>query len=594
MDWQPEIDTAVRQRAVQAAQGLVPFDLLLAGGQVVDVITGEIRAVDVGLVGPLIASVHAPGSRTDAAALERCEGLFIAPGLIDTHVHLESSHMLPHRYAEVVVAQGTTTVFWDPHELANVMGVKGVRYAVDASRDLPLRCLVQASSSVPSAPAIEVSGASLGGAEMTEMLRWPEVLGVAEMMDMNGVLGSSPRMVAIAEAGRAAGKLVEGHARGLTGARLQGYCAAGIGSDHEITSGDDLLEKLRAGLAVQIRGAHPYVIPPVVEALRRLPHLSSQLMFCTDDVPPDALLRQGGMVDVLRRFIAAGLAPVDAIRMATFNAALHLGRRDLGAVCAGRIGDLLVLGDLEQMSVRMVFVAGRQAAREGRMLHPVNAPEVAMPANSVHVAPRRVEDFQLKIPGVRAGSIHVRTIRGVRFAEWGSVAVQVRDGVAALPAKEEGGAALNLIYAEHRHGQHEAGPQIALQEGIARMSGALATTYLHDAHNLFSIGGNAEDMCVAVNALIAAGGGIAVAKDGKVLALARFPIAGMLSPDPAAGVAQAFTAVREAAEQVTEWTLPYWIFKSLEGMSLACNPFPCLTDLGLADGLAGQLVGLCS
>ena len=590
LNWLPEIDAPTRARAVQAAQGLAPFDTLLTGGQLIDVVTGEIRPADLGLIGPMIASVHPPGTRTDAAVVHHLDGRFLAPGLIDTHVHLESSHMLPHHYAATVVPQGTTTVFWDPHELANVLGVEGVRYAVDVSRNLPLRCLVQAPSSVPSAPAIECSGASFDRAEMRQMLAWPEVIGVAEMMDMNGVLANSPRMAAIAEEGRAARKLVEGHARGLTGPRLQGYLAAGIGSDHEITSGDDLLEKLRAGLAIEIRGSHQYVLPPVVEALAKLPHLSSQLMFCTDDVPPDHLTAHGGLVDVLRRFIAAGLPPLDALRFATFNAALHLGRRDLGALCAGRTADILILSDLPTLTITDVFVSGRHAARNGQMLEPIAPPPVPAPGNTMHLAPTNLEDFRLPVPGVANGRARIKTIKGVRFSEWSSVELEVRDGFALLPPGT--GSDLNLLFVRHRHGRHAAAPQVALQEGLPRLKGALATTYLHDAHNLFVIGGNAPDMRLAANTLIACGGGIVAVQDGQILSLAEFPIAGMLSPQPPGEVAAAFQAVREAAGLVAEWKLPYWIFKTLEGMSLACNPFPYLTDLGLADGLRGELVDL--
>ena len=474
---QDVVDRETRNRAVQAAQGKAPFDLLITGGQVIDVITGEIRAADLGIVGPLIASVHTPGSREDATDVHDVNGKLLCPGLIDTHVHFESSHMLPHHYASVIVPQGTTTIFFDPHELANVLGVEGVRYAVESTRGLPLRCLCQAPSSVPSAPAIETSGASFGGAEMQQMLRWPEVIGVAEMMDMNGVLAGSDRMVAIAEEGRAAGKLVEGHARGLTGARLQGYCAAGVGSDHEITSGDDLLEKLRAGLAIEIRGSHDYVMPGVVEAIYKLPHLSSQLMICTDDVPPDHLLVKGGIVDVLRRFIRYGMQPMDAIRFATLNAALHLGRRDLGALCPGRLADIVVLDELQSLSIGAVYVSGRLAARAGQMLEPIEPPPVTAPGNTVHVAPRGADDFALRVPNSAQGPIRLRTIKGVRFSEWSERDVDVQDGKVVLPQ----GGDLNLIYVQHRHGRYEARPQLALQEGLPQLKGALATTYLHDS-----------------------------------------------------------------------------------------------------------------
>ena len=538
----------------------------------------------------MIASVHAPGTRSDAAEIHPLPDRFLIPGLIDTHVHLESSHMLPHHYAATVVPQGTTTVFWDPHELANVLGVKGVRYAIDASRNLPLRVLMQAPSSVPSAPSIEVSGATFERAEMREMLAWPEVIGVAEMMDMNGVLSGSSRMVAIAEEGRASGKLVEGHARGLTGPRLQGYCAAGIGSDHELTSGDDLLEKLRAGLAVEIRGSHQYVVPTIVEALATLPHLSSQIMFCTDDVPPDQLISAGGIADVLRRFIVAGVPPLTAIRFATINAAHHLGRRDLGAICPGRIADLVILSDLPTVAVEEVFVAGRHAATAGAMLHAIEAPLTAFPNGTVLLSPRSLEDFSLRITGVTDGRVRLRTIKGVRFSEWGEATLDVRGGRVVLPSDTSSTPDLNFLYVQHRHGRHAARPQVALQEGLPRLHGALATTYLHDAHNLFVIGGNPEDMQLAANALISCGGGIVAVQDGRVLAITEFPIAGMLSPKLPGEVAGDFFRLREAAGRVAEWKPPYWIFKTLEGMSLACNPFPYLTDLGLADGLLGTLV----
>jgi adenine deaminase len=418
--------------------------------------------------------------------------------------------------------------------------------------------------------------------EMREMLSWPEVIGVAEMMDMNGVLRKSSRMVAIAEEGRAAHKLLEGHARGLTGPGLQGYLAAGVISDHEITSGDDLLEKLRAGLAIEIRGSHDYVIPTVVKALAQLPHLSSQIMFCTDDVPPDVLVERGGVADVLRRFIAQGLKPTDAIRFATFNAALHLGHPDLGAICAGRIADIVVLSDLNSVAVSSVFVSGLHVAR-GKMLVPITPSSVAQPRDTMKIAATQIDDFRLRL-ATTAPKARVRAIRGVRFSEWSELEVEVQNGYVVLPSD------VNLLYVQHRHGHHASGPHTALQAGLPKLRGALATTYLHDAHNLFVIGGNSEDMKVAADALIASGGGTAVAQDGKILAIIKYPIAGMLSEDPPEEVGRKFEAVKTAAGKVAQWKPPYWIFKSLEGMSLACNPFPYLTDLGLIDGKRGELV----
>ena len=585
MEWHPEIDAATRARAVDAAQSRASFDLLLCGGTIVDVITGELRQADIGIVGPMIASVHAAGSRRDAQVVFDASGKFLAPGLIDAHVHFESSHMLPHHYASTVVPQGTTTIFYDPHELANVLGVAGVRYAVEATRNQPLRFLCQAPSSVPSAPGLEMSGASIGGAEMREMLSWSEVLGVAEMMDMKGVLDNAHRMTAIAQEGRTAGKLLEGHARGLAGSGLQAYLAAGVASDHEITGPEDFLEKLHSGLAIELRGSHPYILPAVIEKLIQLPHISSQVMLCTDDVPPDFLVERGGMVDVVRRVIECGLPPSDAIRLATFNAALHLGRSDLGALCAGRIADVLVISDLGLLNVVDVFVSGRHAAHNGEMLHAVELPAVDHPRQTVHLANLSVDDFRLRV-NAADGMARIRTVRGVRTSEWGEILVEVRDGFAIAPPEA------NLICVVHRHGLHESRPQVAIQEGIPQLRGAIATTYLHDSHNLFVIGSNPEDMKMAANAVIEAGGGTAVVKSGNVLAIIEYPIAGMLSDQPATEVGRRFAAVRNAAGDVAEWQLPYWTFKAIEGMSLACNPFPHLTDLGLTDGARGEIVSM--
>src|SRR3954454_1732915 len=258
------VEPAIRKRAVAAAQGSAPFDLLLTGGTLVDVGCGELRAADVGIVGPLVASVHEPGARTDTLDTLDCTQRFVAPGFIDMHVHFESSMLTPGGYAEAVCPRGTTTVFTDPHELANVSGVAGVRYTVEASRGLPVRFIVQAPSCVPPQPGLELSGADLMGPDVTEMLSWDEVGGLAEVMDMLGVLGTDARMVDVVAAGLESGKLVSGRAAGLTGAVLQAYLAAGMTSDHEIFTAPDCLEKLRAGMTVELRGMIYEIKPSIV------------------------------------------------------------------------------------------------------------------------------------------------------------------------------------------------------------------------------------------------------------------------------------------------------------------------------------------
>ncbi|MFK3660954.1 adenine deaminase [Scandinavium sp. NPDC088450] len=580
-----QVSAETRRRAVLAAQGQVPFDLLLTDAQVVDMATGEVREADVGIVGALIASVHPRGTRQDARETHALNGAWISPGLMDTHVHLESSHLPPARYAEIVLAQGTTAVFWDPHELANVLGIEGVRYAVEASRDLPLQVMIAAPSSVPSTPGLEMSGADFAGKEMETLLSWPEVNGVAEVMDMHGVLHGSERMMDILQAGLESGKLIEGHARGLSGAELQAYLAAGVTSDHELTSAEDALEKLRAGLTLEIRGSHPYLLPDIVAALKTLPHLSSQITVCTDDVAPDQLLEKGGIIALLNLLIAHGLPAVDVLRFATLNAAIRLQRNDLGLVAAGRRADLVVFDSLDTLRAKRVYVGGELIAEEGKILQPLTeSTHLQVPRNTLHLSPLTEDDFALRVEGVRNGVARLRHIRGARFTQWGEVDVTIRDGKVCIPD------GFSLIWVQHRHGRHEAKPQVALLEGWGELRGAIATSYSHDSHNLVVLGRDAAQMVKAANQLITSGGGMALAQHDEVIAHVAMPIAGMLSDLPPEALAEQFRTLRDRSSDIADWEPPYRVFKAIEGTCLACNAGPHLTDLGLTDGTTRQIV----
>lgn len=575
----------IRQQAINAALGKIPFDRLLINAKVIDMVTGEIRDADVGLVGSMIASVHPRGKFTQAVNIDDLSGYFLSPGLIDTHVHIESSHLPPEKYAEIVVAQGTTTVFWDPHELANVLGVAGVEYAVKASRDLPLRVICAAPSSVPSTSGLEMSGADFKGQEMQTMLSWPEVAGVAEVMDMYGVLNGSERMMEILDAGLRSGKLIEGHARGLKDEQLQAYLAAGVTSDHELTSAEDALEKLRAGLTLQIRGSHPYLLPDIAAALLNLPHLSSQITLCTDDVPPDHLLEKGGLIALIKLLISHGLRAEDVLRMATLNAAIRLRRSDLGLIAAGRTADIIAFDSLETLNPAKVFVAGDCVAEHGKLLFsPAAATDVIAPRNTMRLEKLTGEDFRLKIPGLINGKARLRNIKGARFTQWSEVTVAVRDGAVQIP---EG---FSLIWVQHRHGRHDATPKMALLEGWGELRGAIATSYSHDSHNLVVLGRDPADMVLAANQLIDSGGGMALAQNGNLLAKVDMPIAGMLSDLPANILAAQFKNLRELSAQIADWEPPYRVFKAIEGTCLACNNGPHLTDLGLTDGGLREII----
>jgi adenine deaminase len=572
----------VRKRAIQAAQGRMPFDLLLRGARVADVATMEIRQADIGIVGPMIASVHAPSAFGDAKSTQDLTGLIVAPGFIDGHVHVESSHMLPHHYASVVVPQGTTTIFWDPHELANVLGLDGIRYAVNATRNLPLRFIVQASSCVPAAPGLEISGADFRADEIRDLMSWPDVAGLAEVMDMRAVLETQPRMMGILEAANASGKIIEGHARGLSGPGLMAYLSAGISADHEITSGADALEKLRAGFTVEIRGSHDYLLPEVVQAINTLPVIPTGLTVCTDDVFPDYLVEHGGINDVLRRLIRYGLDPLQAIRCATINNAIRLRRDDLGLVAAGRRADLVALSDLKEVRVEAVYSGGRHVAESGKLIESLAGAQPPL-ENTMKLSPLTADDFRIPVPGMINGRALLQTIKGARFNSWSEIEVEVRDGFAVVPGN------LSLMAIVHRHGRNDPKPALAIIEGWDRWGGAFGTSYSHDSHNLILYGHDASELALAANTVIGMQGGIAVVKNGKVAAQLAYPVAGMLSLDPPAEVAAAHKRIVEAAGEICAWQPPYRTFKALSGQSLACNPGPHLTDLGLTDGTTKEI-----
>ena len=359
-------DAGLRDRAVAAARGDAPFDLLITSATLADVVTGELRAADIGVCGPLIASVHAAGSRADAQASLDATGLIATPGLIDSHMHIESSMVTPEVYAATVLPRGVTTIVWDPHEFANVAGMAGVDYALDAASRAHLRILALAPSCVPSAPDYECGGAEFRADEIASILARNGIAGLAEVMDMPAVINRDDRMRGIVEAGLRAGKLVCGHARNLTGPALQAYAASGIASDHEITSADDLLEKLRAGLTIELRVSHPYLLPEFARALQSLPQFPPTLTFCSDDVFPDDLLATGGVDHMMRLMIGHGLDPIKALQAATLNAAIRLGRRDLGLVAPGKRADIVLFDNLGDLNARHVLCDGREDRRRVR------------------------------------------------------------------------------------------------------------------------------------------------------------------------------------------------------------------------------------
>jgi adenine deaminase len=574
-------DRDLRNRAVIAARGDAAFDILITGGSLVDMVTGELRPADIGIVGPLIASVHETGSRSDAAHVIDATGAFVSPGLIDTHMHIESSMVTPAHYAAAVLPRGVTTVVWDPHELGNVHGVDGVRWAVESVKALPLRTVVLAPSCVPSAPGLEVAGADFDASTIEEMLFWPKICGLAEVMNMRGVIDRDPRISEIVQAALSSEKMIFGHARGLSGADLAAFMVAGITSDHEIVSAEDLLAKLRAGLTIELRGSHDHLLPELVQALNALPHLPQTVTLCTDDVFPDDLAMGGGLDDVVRRLVRYGLRPEWALRAATLNAAMRLGRDDLGLIASGRRADIVVFEDLSDFRARAVLASGTVIAKAGVMTVSLAKADPAPLLDSVKLHPLREQDFRLASEGRK---VRVATIDQPRFTRWGETDADVVDGFVVPP---EG---VTLIAVTHRHGRADNRTRVGYLTGWGRWKGAFATTLAHDSHNLTVFGADPKDMAMAANAVIASGGGMAVVENGQVAALLALPLSGLVSEVPVAEVAEGFQAIRAAMDRVVDWQPPYLVFKACFGATLACNPGPHQTDRGIADVTTGRLL----
>ena len=574
-------DAGLRTRAIAAARGDTPFDTLIVNGTLVDMVTGELRAADIGLVGPLIASVHPTGSRVDATEIIDISGGFVSPGLIDTHMHIESSMVTPATYAAAALPRGVTTIVWDPHEFGNVHGVAGVRFAAEAAKTSPLRMILLAPSCVPSAPGLELNGADFDADVIADLLSWPEIGGIAEVMNMRGVIERDPRMSAIVQAGLASEKLICGHARGLKGGDLAAFMAAGVSSDHELTSAADLMEKLRAGMAIELRGSHDHLLPEFVRALNQLGHLPQTLTLCTDDVFPDDLAAGGGLDDVVRRLVRYGLKPEWALRAATLNAAQRLGRSDLGLVAAGRRADIAVFDNLSDLKARIVIANGVVVAKDGRMLADITSADTSTLAHSMKIAPLTADEFRV---ASSEETVRIATIDQPRFTRWGEEQADVRDGFVVPP---EG---TTLIAVAHRHGRSDSQPRIGFLRGWGEWRGAFANTVSHDSHNLTVFGSDPADMALAANAVIAAGGGMAVASNGMIKAILPLPLSGLVSDAPLNDVARDFADVRAAMDDIVDWQPPYLVFKACFGATLACNAGPHQTDRGIADVETGTLM----
>ena len=602
----PTIDEL--RAAVDVAAGRRAADLRLRGARLLNVLSGEVEAVDIEVAGRLIAAVlpadaaAAADPAADAVPPAREEidvgGAHVAPGLIDGHVHIESSLVTPAAYARAVLPRGVVGVVNDPHEIANVAGVEGVRWWLACSDGLPLDVWTTVPSCVPSTQ-LETAGAELGVGEIDDLLAHPRVVGVAELMSFPAVVAGEVDQLAKVAVADHAGKPVEGHAPGLGGRALQAYLAAGIGSDHECTTLAEAREKRAAGMFVMVReGSVTRDLDALMPLLRDGP--DDRVGFVTDDRLPHDLLDEGAVDVLVRRAIAAGVDPVHAVRCGSWNTARHYRLPRRGAVAPGYFADLLVIDDLPAFRVARVLRHGRWVGLAGRLTDVAEAalaeavavgercPAAAAVRASVHLPELAAGSLRIDAPEPGARVRALRPLPGQIVTEALAIEPRVRDGeVVADPERD-----VLKLACVHRHGRAVPGGGIGLGLvlGLGLRRGALASSVGHDHHNLMLAGADDAAMLAAARRVAELGGGFVVHDGEAVVAELALPVAGLLSDAPmeqvVAGLATVDAAVRALGGSGSD------AFMTLSFLGLAVIPALRVTDHGLVDVLAARLVPL--
>ncbi len=565
-------------RAVRQARGEDPADLVVRGATVLDVVTGELRRADIAICVDRIVGLGDYRGREEIDA----SGLVAIPGLIDGHVHIESSMLAPEVFAAAVAARGTTAVVADPHEIANVAGIEGVRYMLDAGQRSPIDIFIMAPSCVP-ATHMETAGAELGPDQVAEVLGLPGVIGLAEMMNFPGVVAGAEDV--LAKLAAAAGRVIDGHSPGLRGPDLQAYVAAGPRSDHECVELGEAREKLAAGMWIMVREGG---------AARNLAELAPLLsgdaawrcMLVTDDCNARHLAQHGHIDWVLARAVEQGIEPHVAVRAATLNPATYFRLYDRGLLAPGMKADITLVEDLSAFRARLTIKDGRIIARDGR---PTETPARQVPEAlraSCRLPDLSPDNLVVRCPGGDSRSVHCRVIEvvpGQIITRAVEVELPCRNGRIAIDAADD----VCLAAVIHRHGRG-GGIGVGLVRGFGLQVGALASTVAHDSHNLVIVGRSPEEMLAAARAVAEMGGGQVVVRGGKVAAAVPLPVGGLMSDRSLAEVAAEVARV-EAAARDLGCSLPD-PFMTLSFIALPVIPELRLTDLGLVDVGAFDLV----
>ncbi len=554
------------------ATGRTPADFRIDNVRIVDVFSGEIREGSVSVGQGRILGFGA----LEAREVVDGRGAFLLPGFIDGHVHIESSMLCPARFAELVLPFGTTTVMADPHEIANVKGMEGIRYMLEASRELPLDVRVMLPSCVPALP-VEDAGAVLRAGDIAPLLADDKVGGLAEMMNVPGLVAGDDDVLDKLERTLAAGKVIDGHSPMVSKETLDVCAALGVSTDHECTTVEEMEERIARGMYVLLREGSAsrdllHLLPGLTPANQR------RCLFCTDDRQPSDIIERGHIVNNVRMAVRFGLDPVSAVRMATLNAAECYGLRDRGGIAPGRRADLVLVEDLKDFRVISCWAGGELVAQNGSMLRSLPMRDPGDLCASVSVAPLPERPFSVYVPSGRARVIGLRPhsliteclLRSVETGPDGEVELARNPGL------------LKIAVLERHHATGKMG--VGLLDGrYGLRNGAIATTIAHDSHNIVVAGDREADMLAAVREVERLQGGIVMVSEGRVLAELPLPVGGLMSERPAAEVSARLNELLELASSHYHIWEGADAFMTLSFLALPVIPSIKLTARGLFD-----------
>ena len=546
-------------------------EIVLKGAQIIDTLKEEIYRGDVAISEGVIIGVGDYQGKKEIDLKNR----YLLPGLMDAHVHLESSMVTPGEYAQAVVPQGTTAVIADPHEIANVLGIDGIKYILKASENLPLDVFIMLPSCVP-ATEFETSGARLEAENLKELIHHPRVLGLGEVMNFPGVINEDPKI--LKKIALFKNKIIDGHAPGLSGEDLKRYIRAGIGSDHECTTKEEAEEKLKAGMTIMIReGSASKNLKDLIPIVNDKTY--KKCLFCTDDRNPIDLLEEGHINFLIKKAISLDLEPLRAIQMATINTARYFRLKNRGAIAPGYKADLVVVDDLENFKVEMVFTDGKLVAKEGGLLSPIKEEEAPMVTKTFHVKPLKKEDFQIKktpsrIIGIIPNEIVTRSL---------DERVGIENGFAVSDIARD---ILKIAVIERHKKTGNIG--LGFIKGLGLEEGALGTSVAHDSHNIVVVGTDDRDMFLAAQEIIRMQGGLVICNKGRILGSLPLLVAGIMSD-------QDLTSIRGKLEELHSIASSLGIklkepFMTLSFLTLAVIPELKITDKGLVDVKESKLI----